>query len=151
MKNKTIIKEKNSIDVKKIKHIVLIISFELLSLGLGFLIAFFGKGESYIEASLFVAIITLFGFGLTSTVFVYQAFKDKESEKVKKVIHRLANTLLLTFILIIVALILDFIGSLEFPKAAIIAIQSLKYAFLIYALICQIDILRAFLIIVKNK
>lgn len=151
MKNDTIIKERNQIDSKKVKRIVLTIVFSLLSLGLGFLIAFFGKGNSYVESSLFTAIITLFGFGLTSTVFVYQSFKDKEAEKVKKVIRALANTLLLTFILIIMSLILDFIGSLELPEAAIIAIQSLKYAALIYAFICQIDILLSFLVIVKNK
>lgn len=148
MKDETIIKEKKAIDIKKILRILV---FVLVSLGLGFLIAFFGKGESYVESSLFTAIITLFGFGLTSTVFVYQAFKEKESKKIKKVINALSDTLLLTFILIVVSLILDFIGSLDFPKAVIITIQSLKYASLIYAFICQIDILLAFLIIVKNK
>lgn len=151
MKNDTIIKERNHIDSKKVKQVVLTIVFSLLSLGLGFLIAFFGKGNSYVESSLLTAIITLFGFGLTSTVFVYQSFKDKETEKVKKVIHSLANTLLLTFILIIVSLLLDFIGNLELPEVAIIILQSLKYATLIYAFICQIDILLSFLVIVKNK
>lgn len=151
MKNETIIKEKSAVNIKRILRIILIVVFVLMSLVFGFLIAFFGKGESYVEASLFSAIITLFGFGLTSTVFVYQAFKDKEAEKIKNVIHALANTLFLTFILIIVALVFDFIGSLDFSKAITIAIQSLKYASLIYAFICQIDILRAFIIIVKNK
>lgn len=151
MKNETIIKEKTTINRRKIIRIVLIIIATLVSLGFGFLIAFFGEGQSYIESSIITSIITLFGFGLTSTVFVYQAFKEKEADKVKKVIHALANTLLLTFILITVSLILDFIGSLNFPQAAIITIQSLKYASLIYAFICQIDILLSFLIIVKNK
>lgn len=151
MKNETIIKEKNTINKRKIFHIILIIFCALGSLGFGFLIAFFGKGESYIESSIITAIITLFGFGLTSTVFVYQAFKDKDVDKVKKVIDALSNTLFLTFILIIASLILDFIGSLDFSQAVVITIQSFKYALLIYAFICQIDILISFLIIVKNK
>ena len=151
MKNETIVKERKPINIKKILHIVLIIICVLASLGIGFLIAFFGEGESYIESSIITAIITLFGFGLTSTVFVYQAFKDKENEKVKKVIHALSNTLLLTFILIVVALILDFIGSLNFTNSLILFIQSLKYATLIYAFVCQIDILLSFIIIVKNR
>lgn len=151
MKNETIIKEKKPTNKKRVFHILLIIGCTLISLVAGFLISFFGCGDSYIETSIITAIITLFGFGLTSTVFVYQAFKDKDSEKVKRVMRTLSDTLLLTFILIVVALVLDFIGSLEVAQVAVITINSLKYASLVYAFICQIDILLSFLIIVKNK
>ena len=151
MKSKTSIKEKNITNSQRTLHIIIIIFCTLLSLGLGFLIAFCGLGESYIESSLITAIITLFGFGLTSTVFVYQAFKDKENDKIKKVIRALSNTLLLTFVLIIASIILDFIGSLDLGNTSTIIMQILKYSSLIYALTCQMDILLSFLKIVKNK
>lgn len=78
MKNKTIIKERS---IKSIKGIILPIFFALLSLAAGFAIAFWGKEQSYIENSLMTALVTLLGFGITSTIFLYQAFKDDESEK----------------------------------------------------------------------
>ena len=151
MKSKTTIKVKNTRNGKRTLNIIIIIVSVVLSLGLGFLIAYGGQGESYVETSLITAIITLFGFGLTSTVFVCQAFKDKDNEKIKRVIHALSNTLLLTLALIITSIILDFIGSLDFCETLLIIVKSLKYASLIYAFICQIDILLSFLIIVKNK
>lgn len=143
MRNKTIIKEK-SIYAKK--NAVLSIVFSFISLALGAIISIYGKGESYIESSLLTAIITLFGFGLTATVFVYQSFID--NEKIKNVLTSLTNTLKLTLILIVAAIILDFIASFVATKALLV-ISAIKYAALIYSLICQFDILNAFTIIVK--
>ena len=47
MKNNIDIKIKNAIDIKTVKKIILEIIFILASLGGGFLIAYFGKGESF--------------------------------------------------------------------------------------------------------
>lgn len=151
MKTKTIIKEKVQKTKKQNKNLFLTIVFTIISLGCGFLISYFGNGSSFVENNLITSIITLFGFGLTSTVFVYQAFKEKESDKTIAVIKSLAKTLLLTFTLIIVALILDFIASISVSICFTIIMNSLKYTSLIYAFICQIDILLSFIIIVKNK
>lgn len=150
MKTKTIIKEKEQKTKKQKINLILTIAFIIISSGCGFLISYFGNGSSFIENDLITSIITLFGFGLTSTVFVYQAFKDKESDKTSRVIKSLAKTLLLTFILIIVALILDFLSSLSISNCFTIIINSLKFASLIYAFICQVDILLSFIIIIKN-
>lgn len=150
MKTKTIIKEKNDITRRQKINIFLMILFIAVSLAGGFLIAFFGKGTSFIEMDFITAIITLFGFGLTSTVFVCQSFKDKESKQIKSVIKSLSKTLLLTFILIFVSLVCDFLATLSISDWFAITVTSLKFASLIYAFICQIDILLSFIIIVKN-
>lgn len=151
MKNKTIISEKHIMSRKKLFHIFLAIFCSLLSIATGFLISYFGLGNSYIETGMITAVITLFGFGLSSTVFVYQAFKEKEDVQVRNVIKSLTNTLLLIFILILVAVLFDFICSLDINNIAIIVFNTIKFAALIYALICQIDILLCFIIIIRNK
>ena len=141
MKNKTIIKERS---VKSFKKIIIPVIFALLSLSAGFAIAFWGKGQSYIENSLITALVTLLGFGITSTVFLYQAFKNNETEKTKRLIHAIVSNLLLALALIGVAIVFDF------SEAANIVLKSLKYGAMIYASICQVDILIAFIKIVKG-
>ena len=147
MKNKTIIKERS---VKSFKKIIIPVIFALLSLSAGFAIAFWGKGQSYIENSLITALVTLLGFGITSTVFLYQAFKNNETEKTKRLIHAIVSNLLLALALIGVAIVFDFLVSLDFAEAANIVLKSLKYGAMIYASICQVDILIAFIKIVKG-
>lgn len=150
MKNKTIIKEKKHLSRQEKKNIVLTILFLIISLGLGFIIAFFGKETSYIENELITAIITLFGFGLTATVFVYQTFEEKNLES-NNIIKALSRTLLLIFCLIVASLILDFFVALINYEVFSVIIVSLKYATLIYSLICQFDILNSFIIIINSK
>ena len=84
----SIIKEKKSFSLRDNKNLLLSILFSIISLGIGFIIAFYGGGNSYIETELITAIITLFGFGLTATVFVYQAFEKSNSNEKKNVKER---------------------------------------------------------------
>lgn len=147
MKNETIVKERS---VKSLKRIVLPIIFALLSLSAGFAIAFWGKEQSYIENNLITALITLFGFGITSTIFLYQAFKKEEMERAKKLIHAIVNNLILTLTLLGSAILFDFLASLDFAEVASVVLNSLKYGAMIYASICQVDILLAFIKIVKG-
>lgn len=150
MKNNTSIVNKKSFSRFEKINIILTIIFSAISLGLGFVIAFFGNGVSFFETDLITAIITLFGFGLTATVFVYQAFEKSVSKGTKMVITALSKTLLLTLCLVVVALILDFLASLTMTKAWDVIFKSLKYAALIYSLICQFDILNSFIVIITS-
>ena len=150
MKNKTTIKIRKSFSPREKANIALTIIFSLLSLGLGFVIAFWGKGDSFIETDLITAIITLFGFGLTATVFVYQAFEKSTTKETKNVITALSKTLLLTLCLVIASLIFDFITSLITAEAWNVVCGSSKYATLIYSLICQFDILNSFIVIITS-
>lgn len=151
MKNKTIIKERRSLSSSEKKNIFLTILFSILSLGMGFLIAFFGKGDSYVETELITAIITLFGFGLTATVFVYQAFGNSPSDDTMQVIKALSKTLLLTLSLVAAALVLDFIISTVTSDVWCLIVESLKYATLVYSGICQFDILNSFIVIITKR
>lgn len=151
MKNKTIKREKKSFSARKKMNIFLTILFSTISLGIGFVIAYFGKGSSYIETELITAIITLFGFGLTATVFVYQAFDKTQSKDTIRVIKALSKTLLLTLCLVASALVLDFIVSAITSEVWMLILESLKYATLIYSAICQFDILNAFIVIITKS
>ena len=150
MKNKTIVKEKKSFSLHDKRNLLLSILFSVISLGIGFVIAFYGKGNSYIETELITAIITLFGFGLTATVFVYQAFEKSNSDEKKNVICALSKTLLLTLCLVVGSLILDFAVSIVTLKVVKIILSTLMYASLVYSTICQFDILNSFVIIITN-
>lgn len=150
MKNNIDIKTKRTINVKTVKKIILEIIFILAGLGGGFLIAYFGKGESFLENEMITAIITLFGFSVTSTVFIYQSFKKKEEDNVNKLIKALAKNLLLTFILIGLALLFDFLSGFTCENAIPLIVKTFKFSTLIYAFLIQIDILMAFIIIIKK-
>jgi hypothetical protein len=150
MKHKTIIKSKKALSPQDSISIVLTIVFSLLSLGLGLIIAIWGNGNSFVETDLITAIITLFGFGLTATVFVYQAFEKSISDNVINVIKALSKTLLLTLCLIIASVIFDFLVTLIKAEVWSVILESLKYATLIYALICQFDILNSFIVIITK-
>ena len=150
MKNKTIIKTKKSYSKREKNNIFLRFLFLIISLTGGFLISFWGNGRSYIETELITAIISLFGFSLTATVFVYQALEKKQSSNTKVVISALSNTLRLTLCLAVASLIFDFMVSIEiWDKISFIA-GGLKYTTLIYSTICQFDILNAFIVIIKS-
>ena len=150
MKNKTIVKEKKSFSLRDKRNLLLSFLFSVISLGIGFVIAFYGKGNSYIETELITAIITLFGFGLTATVFVYQAFEKSNSNEKKNVICALSKTLLLTLCLVVGSLMLDFVVSIVTLKVVKIILSTLMYASLVYSTICQFDILNSFVIIITN-
>lgn len=151
MKNKTIKKEKRSFSSREKNNIFLTILFSILSLGIGFVIAHFGKGVSYVETELITAIITLFGFGLTATVFVYQAFENAKSKDTTNVIKALSKTLLLTLCLVMVSLVLDFIVSAITSEVWSTILDSAKYAALVYSAICQFDILNSFIVIITKS
>lgn len=149
MKNKIIIKEKRSFSLREKKNVILTAVFTVLSLVIGFLIAELGNGESYVETELITAIITLFGFSLTATVFVYQAFENSQSNDAMNVIKAISKTLLLTLCLVIVALVLDFIISIIESVGWCWFLGGLKYAALVYSAICQFDILNSFIVIIN--
>ena len=158
------IKEKKCLsqDIKKILFLRSI--FISLSLGLGFIVSYYGKGSSYIEHNLLLTNITLFGFGMTATVFINQTLKESKehnvTEKTKNVIKALAQSLLLIFILIIIACVLDFLSTLDFESLSAqssvaewvsLIVKSLSYSAQIYAMICHFDILLSFIVIIKNN
>lgn len=150
MKTKTIIKSKKCFFSRKKINMVLTAIFSIVCLGLGFIIAFWGKGISFIETELIIAIITLFGFGLTATVFVYQAFEKSDSKDTRNLIVALSKTLLLTLCLIVASLVFDFLASLIMAEVWNVILGSLKYAALMYSLICQFDILTSFIVIITG-
>lgn len=151
MRQITKVKTKNIITKRNPKRIILTIIFIFISLGVGAVVTIWGNNTSYIESNFMTAIITLFGFGLTSTVFIYQALENKQNVKTRKVIRALAGTLLLTFILIILSLIFDFIENTVSNEVAAKVMKGLEIATLCYAFICLIDILCSFVVIIKNK
>ena len=149
------------IETKKIfnKKIIWSIVFVVLSLSFGFLIAKFGKGISYIENNAILYLITFFGFSLTATVFIYQSLdkdiEDSKHDKAMVLIKSLSNSLVLTLILIVGAIVFDFgISQIDVKKTELtnllIFLSTIKYAMIIYAIICQFDILIAFVVIMRN-
>lgn len=132
------------------KNLFLTILFLVIGLAGGFAISFWGKGHSYFETELVTAIISLFGFSLTATVFIYQALEKRQSSNTKVVIIALSNTLRLTFYLAVASLILDFIVSIEISDVIDFIAGGLKYTALIYSTICQFDVLNAFIVIINS-
>lgn len=150
MRNKVNVKKKKSLSKKEKKNIILSILFSIISLVVGFFISFFGQGESYVETELITAIITLFGFGLTATVFVCQSFEDSQTENTMKVIKALSKTLFLTLVLVVCSLIFDFIASVITSEVWLGIMESAKYAALVYSTICQFDVLNSFIVIIRS-
>jgi len=150
MKNNINIKTRRIVDWKIIKKVVLEIIFIIASLGCGFLVAYFGNGLSFVESDMITAVITLFGFSLTSTVFICQFIKHKENNNVDKLINALAKNLILTFILVSSSLVFDFLSGFGGENVFPLIMLSLKYSVLIYAFLIQIDILLAFITIIKK-
>ena len=150
MKNNIDIKTKRIVDWKIIKKVILEIIFAVASLGCGFLVAYFGNDLSFIESDMITAIITLFGFSLTSTVFICQFIKHKEDNNVDNLINALAKNLILTFILVSFSLLFDFLSGFGGENVFPLIMLSLKYSVLLYAFLIQIDILLAFITIIKK-
>ena len=156
MKNRTTIKTRRE---PSTKNVLFSLFFCALSIAVGIIVSYYGTGESFVETGLLTAIITLFGFGLTATVFVYQAFGKNEKAEENAVLLALTKTLKLTLILISVSISLDFLGDVipVKPEAhpAAFNLRTIcnigKTASQIYALICQFDIINSFSIIVCNK
>lgn len=152
MKNKTKIKIKTLFSKS---NRVKVIAVVLCSLILGYVVKIFGQSVSYFETEIITAIISLFGFSLTATVFVYQAIEKKQSEKkdekVKKVISSLANTLVLTFCLIVLIIILEFICTLNIYKTVNDICEVLKNAVIVYSFFLQADIINCFVVILTNN
>lgn len=141
------------------KKIICLIVFIFVSLGIGFLIAKFGEGVSYIEKNAILYLITFFGFSLTATVFIYQSLdsriEESEQDKAKVLIKSLSRSLVLTLILIVCIIFFDFLTSIVDAKEEgqinwLICLSTIKYAMIIYAIICQFDILYSFVIIMRS-
>lgn len=150
MKNNVEVKTKRIIDRRLILKIIVEASFIIISMGAGFLVAYFGNGASYLENEMITAIITLLGFSLTSTVFICQLLKNREDSKVDNVIKALAKNLIVTFILVLISLLFDFLSNTGNENIFALVMLSLKYSALIYAFLIQMDILFAFITIVKK-
>ncbi|MPN27954.1 hypothetical protein SDC9_175388 [bioreactor metagenome] len=80
MKKNTIIKTKKALEKR---YIILLRVCITLSIGIGFIIAFWGNNNSFIEDShAFIAtVIALFGFSLTSVIFISQSLENIKCEK----------------------------------------------------------------------
>ena len=100
------------------KQITLIVFFILLSLTIGLLIAYFGQGKTFVEdkKTFITIILTLFGLGMTSAIFVAQTldtinFDEKKAEKAFGLKVSLTKSLGLTAILILISVIFEFIST----------------------------------------
>lgn len=153
--------------IKKVpnyKHLLWVLFFILISFAIGFSIAYWGNGTSFIEdkAAFITVIITLFGLGLTSAIFVVQTLDNVEwnEQKQKRVAClkvSLTKSLGLIAILILASIILEFILSIiptEENNLNIfrLIIDSSIYAMFAYIVILQADVILCFLRIMKiNK
>ncbi len=146
------IKIRNVVDKKKI---LITILFIILSVSVSCLIVFWGKGNSFLEnkQQMFACLISLFGFGLTSTIFIYQSITNENlnKEKIKKLINSLARSLSLILVLIISALLLDFLLSTIEVNLVVTLLSILYYSFIIYSFICLIDIMVGLIVIIKLR
>lgn len=144
-----------TIDLCKRKNTIAVVLFVLLSVIGGFLIAFFGRGDSFVEESFTTCSLTLFGFDLTSVVFVYgvlQRYSTAESERIAVLLKKIASSIRLILVLILCSIASDFIASIFKDCYVInIVINCIKYSLLLYSLICQIDVINTFLILVKQR
>ena len=150
MKGKTKIKTYNQGNAKSI---IRTIGYVTLSLLIGFAIAYFGKGTSYIEESFITISLTLFGFDLTSVIFMcgtIQHIKVADNARINVLLKEIAESLGFMLGAILLAIILDFLTSvIHCPQVLCLVIKTLKYGSLCCSLISQLDIISAFLRIVK--
>lgn len=142
------------------KYIIFNVCLILLSLILGFCIVYYGKDVSFIEdtTAFFSVIITLFGLGLTSAIFVSQTldnakFNQEKTKKANNLKSSLAKSLALMAILILVGVVLEFILTLITTNKYNFTniIETLMYASFVYCIILQIDITGCFVNIMKLK
>ena len=140
------------------KHITINVCLILLSLILGFCIVFFGNGNSFIEdtTAFFSAIITLFGLGLTSAIFVSQTldnakFNQAKTNQANELKSSLAKSLALMAILILVGVVSEFILTLITTNKYNIStiIETLMYSSFVYCIILETDITGCFVNIIK--
>lgn len=148
-----------------IKRITLIV----ICIGVGFFIAYFGNGNSYIEdkESFISIIVTLFGLCLTSAIFVAQTIDEFEFAEEKKQIaiklkDSLASALGTMGVLILTCIIFEFLLSLVLGKVnerepiiwldwTIFFINVLLYTLFAAIVVLQIDITGCFLQIMKLR
>lgn len=151
MKRNTKIKTYNQ---GKAKHTIRTVGFISLSLLIGFAIAYFGKGISYIEESFITISLTLFGFDLTSVIFmcgIIQHMKASDNAQISVLLKEIAESLSFMLCALLVAIVLDFLTSIiQGPSFLILAFNTLRYGSLCCSLIAQLDIISAFLRIVKS-
>ena len=141
------LKNKNYVNAKKI---IIELIFDFFCLGIGFIIAYFGKNKSFFEKEITIAIITLFGFSLSSTIFIHQAFAKTDNIDTVSLIKALSKDLWISLILICLSICLDFLASIELTDIITLISQTIRNGCIIYIFLCQIDILKSFLIILKN-
>ncbi len=151
MKSKTRIK---SYHPGRIKSLVKIIGVIVISLLLGFVIAYFGKDLSYIEESFITVSLTLFGFNLTSVVFIcgaIQNIKVTDNAQISVLLKEIAESLGTILCAILVAIGLDFLVSIIVcPDFLNMVLRTVKYGALLFSLFSQLDVIKAFLKIVKS-
>ncbi len=153
-------KTKQAFDYKK--HLLISLCI-VVSIAIGFGIAYLGQGKSFIEdkKTVISTIITLFGLGLTSAIFVAQTLDTAnwDAEKIDKANHlkiSLAKSLGLTALLILISIILEFALSLvpikeNNPNILPLIFNSLIYTAFSYIIILQTDVICCFLQIMKLK
>ena len=150
------------------KQITLIAFFILLSLTIGLLIAYFGQGKSFVEdkKTFITIILTLFGLGMTSAIFVAQTldtinFDEKKAEKAYGLKVSLTKSLGLTAVLILISVIFEFISTAiptadENSKQTILKhlpfiLDAGIYSLFSYIIILQADVTACFLQIMKLR
>ena len=150
------------------KQIISIAFFILLSLTIGLLIAYFGQGQSFVEdkKTFITIILTLFGLGMTSAIFVAQTldtinFDEKKAEKAYRLKVSLTKSLGLTAILILVSVIFEFISTViptvdENSKQTVLKnlpfiLDTGIYSLFSYIIILQADVTACFLQIMKLR
>lgn len=151
MKCKTVIKTYSPGRIKSIVKIIVLIAFSLL---LGFAIAFFGKNKSYVEESFITISLTLLGFDLTSVVFMCGAIQNIKAsdEQISALLNEIAEDLGGILCAVLISIGLDFLASIIQNSCIVnLALRTLKFASLSFSLGLQLDVIKAFLRIVKIK
>ena len=150
------------------KQIVSTIFFILLSLTIGLLIAYLGQGKSFVEdkKTFITIVLTLFGLGMTSAIFIAQTldtinFDEKKAKKAYDLKVTLTKSLGLTAILILISVIFEFISTViptvdENSKQAVLnnlpfILDVGIYSLFSYIIVIQADVTVCFLQIMKLR